>query len=349
MRNKIFIIILFLLLFSNLSSRAQSYSYAFLQLPVSSRVNALGGSNIAIRDGDNSLSMLNPALLNESTHMVASMSFAYYMNTSFFGSLAYSHDYKGHYLGASLHYLDYGKFEYADIYGNRTGQKFSCKDFVLSLSYAHNLGELFSIGASLKPLYSVYERYTSWAFGADFGVHFHTPDSAFQMGLAIRNFGVQLKSYYSEEGRQHRELLPFDIELGLAYRFKHAPIRLSFTAHDLQSWKINYNKRIDQSGEIVGMASTNTNNVKWYDNIFRHTIFAVEIIPKSEKFYIALSYNHQRRMELAVRNKRALSGFAIGAGVRIKQFRVGFGISQYQAGNYAYQVSLSSAIAEFLK
>jgi len=327
----------------------QSYTYSYLGLPVSSRASALGGSNVAIQDADITMSMVNPALLNSRIHMTASIDFAYYSGMSLFGTLAYGHNYKDHYFAAGLQFVDYGKFQYADIYGNRDGSTFTAKDFALYLSYAHPFGEIFTLGATLKPLYSVYERYTSFALAADLGVHVHTPDSSFHAGLCIRNFGVQVKSFYKYEGAQHRELVPFNIELAIAYRFKHAPIRLSLTAHDLQSWRINYVSNINQSNAISGMTSTNSGKVKWYDNMFRHVIVSAEIIPKSERFYIALSYNHQRRQEMALQNKRALSGFAIGAGVRIKQFHIGFALSQYQAGNFAYQVNLQSSIGDFLK
>lgn len=327
----------------------QSYTYNYLYLPVSSRASALGGSNVAIRDGDVTMAMINPALLNQRTHMTASLDFAYYTGMSMFGSLAYGHNYKDHYFAASLQFVDYGKFRYADIYGNLSGDTFTAKDFALTLSYAHDFADWFSLGASLKPLYSVYERYTSFALAADLGVHFQVPDSSFQAGLTIRNVGVQIKSFYKYEGVQNRELVPFNIELAVAYRFKHAPLRLSLTAHDLQSWRIKYVNNVDQSNTILGMSSTNSGEVKWYDNMFRHVIVSAEVIPKSERFYIAVSYNHQRRQEMALQNKRALSGFAIGAGLRIKQFHIGFAMSQYQAGSFAYQVNLQSSIGEFLK
>lgn len=328
---------------------AQSYTYNYLYLPVSSRASALGGSNAAISDRDVTMSMINPALLSGQTHMVASLDFAYYTGMSMFGTLAYGHNYKDHYFAGGLQFVDHGKFQYADIYGNRDGSTFSAKDFALTLSYAHPFTDWFTLGASLKPLYSVYERYTSFALAADLGVHFQIPDSSFQAGLVIRNMGVQLKSFYKYEGNSKQELVPFNIELAMAYRFKHAPIRLSLTLHDLQAWQINYVKNIDQTTTVLGMTSTSSNEVKWYDNMFRHTIFSIEVIPKSERFYIALSYNHQRRQEMALQNKRALSGFAIGAGVRIKQFHIGFALSQYQAGSFAYQVNLQSSIGDFLK
>ena len=75
--------------------------------------------------------------------------------------------------------------------------------------------------------------------------------------------------------------------------------------------------------------------------MFRHTVFAIDIVPKSEKFYLTLSYNHRHRAELQLKDQRSLAGFGLGAGVRIKMLRVGFALSQYTKSNLSYMASLS--------
>ena len=180
---------------------------------------------------------------------------------------------------------------------------------------------------------SCYERYTSFALGADVGGHFQTADSIFQMGLTLRNIGWQLKSFYEEDYGQHTEMLPLNLELGLSVTLPHAPIRFSMTAHNLQRWDI----------APAGM------EVKWYDMLFRHTIWAIDIVPKSEKFYLTVSYNHRRQAEMTMNDVRSLAGFAFGAGVRIHKFRVGFAMSQYTKSNFTYQASISTDINSFLK
>ncbi len=73
------------------------------------------------------------------------------------------------------------------------------------------------------------------------------------------------------------------------------------------------------------------------------------MVPKSERFYIALSYNHRRRAELQLIDQRSLAGFALGAGVRIKQARLGFAISQMTKSNFSYQVGLTLDINSLMK
>jgi hypothetical protein len=213
--------------------------------------------------------------------------------------------------------------------------------------YARQLHPCWKVGVTLKPVYSIYEAYSSFAIGADIGAHFVTRDSTFQMGLVLQNIGWQLKGFYSEEGGTNHEMLPLNLQLGLTYKIKHAPLRFHLQLHNLQTWNLHYEwTSLDKSpttGDII------PHDVKWYDMLFRHTIWSIEIVPKSERFYIALSYNHRRRAELNLIDQRSLAGFSLGAGVRIKQARLGFAMSQLTKSNFSYQVGLTLDINSLLK
>ena len=50
-----------------------------------------------------------------------------------------------------------------------------------------------------------------------------------------------------------------------------------------------------------------------FDMLFRHTIWAIDIVPKSEKFYLTVSYNHRRQAEMNINDVRSMAGFAFGA------------------------------------
>ena len=312
---------------------AGSGVFNFLNLPVSSRLNALGGENVAIADDDIRMAFVNPALLTPHTDKVLQLNYAYYLAGTMFGSVMYGHNYKENYFAAGVHYLDYGQMQYADEMGNLLGTTFTAKDICVNLMYARQLGPMFRVGATIKPIFSVYERYTSFALGADVGGHFQTTDSLFQMGLTLRNIGWQLKAFYEEDFGQHTEMLPLNLEFGMSWRLAHAPLRFSMTAHNLQRWDI----------------APREQNVKWYDMLFRHTLWAIDIVPKNEKFYLTVSYNHRRQAEMNMTDVRSLAGFAFGAGVKIYKFRLGFAMSQYTKSNFTYQVSLSTDINSFLK
>ena len=344
-------------------SNAGRSVFSFMSLPVSSRLNALGGSNVSLSDGDISMGMCNPALLHSTSHQTLQLNFSYYLPGTMFGSVLYGHNFgeargewreasgerpdKPNYFAVGLHYLDYGHMQYADEDGHLTGGSFGARDILIDVMYARQLHPMFKVGVTVKPVYSIYEAYSSFALGADVGAHFQTLDSTFQMGLVLANIGWQLKGFYSDEGGTNHEMLPLNLQLGLSYRVKHAPLRFHLQIHNMQTWYLNYEwTGLDKSpttGDII------PHDVKWYDMMFRHTIWSVEIVPKSEKFYIALSYNHRRRAELNLIDQRSLAGFAVGAGVRIKQVRIGFAVSQMTKSNFSYQAGITLDINSLLK
>ena len=345
-------------------SNAGRSVFSFMSLPVSSRLNALGGSNVSLSDGDISMGMCNPALLHENSHMVLQLNYSYYLPGTMFGSALYGHNFRDvqsnnvqstkdgeperpNYFAVGIHYLDYGRMQYANEDGQLTGGSFGARDILIDVMYARQLSRLFKVGVTLKPVYSIYESYSSFAIGADVGAHFQSPDSTFQMGLVLANIGWQLKGFYSAEGGSNHEMLPLNLQLGLSYRVKHAPLRFHLQIHNMQTWYLNYEwtslEKDPVKGEIV------PHDIAWYDMLFRHTIWSFEIVPKSEKFYIALSYNHRRRAELNLIDQRSLAGFALGAGVKIKQARVGFAISQLTKSNFSYQLGLTLDINSLMK
>ena len=237
----IFIVLIAWLSLGSASAQVSSAGrsvFSFMSLPTSSRINALGGSNVSLSDADISMGMCNPALLHNETHMVLQLNYSYYLPGTMFGSALYGHNFRDiqslrqdgaperpNYFAVGVHYLDYGTMKYADEYGNITGGKFGARDILIDVMYARQLHPCWKVGVTLKPVYSIYESYSSFAIGADVGAHFQTPDSTFQMGLVLANIGWQLKGFYSAEGGSNHEMLPLNLQLGLTYRVKHAPLR----------------------------------------------------------------------------------------------------------------------------
>ena len=358
---------LILLLMGSLCVQAQfagtgSSAFTFLSLPYSARINALGGSNVSVRDGDVSMAMCNPALLGEMTDKQLQLNFTYFMPGTMFGSALYGHNFgrskiekpyvgegepdKPNYFAVGVHYYDYGQLTYADNTGQSYGT-FTAKDILIDAIYARQLDEHFSVGVSLKPIISVYERYSSFALGADVGAHYQMRDSSLQVGLSLQNIGYQLRGFYSKEGGRKLEMLPLNLQLGLSYRFAHAPLRLSMTVHNMQRWNLNYEYTNVPVDAYTG--ESKSTKVQWYDMMFRHTVFAVDVIPKSDRFYLTFSYNHRRRAEMALADQRSFAGFAIGGGIRIYKFSVNFTFSQLTKANYTYQVGLSLDINSLMK
>lgn len=317
--------------------------FGFLELPVAAHMGAYGGSNVAVKDADPSYAIINPSLLNEQTHNVLSLNFTDYIADVMFGSVAYGYNYKDNYFAAGIQFLDYGNFQGMTETGESTSP-FHAKDFSLNLTYARRLNELFSVGVNLKTIYSVYERYTSVGMTADIGAYFNTLDKLFSMGLVCSNIGGQLKPFYPGD---RLEMAPINLQLGMALKLAHAPLRISINTHNLQRWDLSY-PITNQPTNSMNQQQSSTGAMQFFDMALRHAIFAVDILPH-RNLYLTLSYNHRRMADFRDAGFKSMTGLAFGAGIKVYQFRVDFAMAQYQRGNFAYHVSLCMAIEDFKK
>lgn len=339
------LVLFFLFIFNLISLFPQTGRgvYRFLDLPVSSRMAAIGGMNVSLRDNDVNFAFMNPALLTGETHGVIGLNMANYLADIKFGSAVYGHNFgENNFTSFGVQYVDLGKFEGYDELGNFT-EDFTAKDIALYMSYARRLDDYFTVGATFKPIFSSYERYSSFGIAFDAGINYSR--DLFSAGLVFRNMGAQLKAYYPDEQGQHREPLPFDIQLGVSKKFAHAPIRISGTLNNLNRWNVAGYQTDKTTTNLDG--TTEEKKVKPVDMAFRHLVLGVELVP-SDNFYIALGYNHRRNQEMTMEGFKSLAGFSAGAGLKLYKFHVGFGLTQFQVGNFAYQFSFSTDLNDFV-
>ena len=59
---------------------------------------------------------------------------------------------------------------------------------------------------------------------------------------------------------------------------------------------------------------------KFTDNFFRHVNFGLDFNLFQDKFWFALGYNHQRRMEMAIPNRNGFAGFSLGFGMELNRW-----------------------------
>ncbi len=326
-------------------SQAGTGVYQFLDLPVSSRLAALGSINVSLHDDDINFAFQNPALLTSETNNMIGLNMASYLADIKFGSAVYGRNYGNkNYFAIGIQYIDYGTFQEATDLNVLTGQTFTAKDMALYLMYARPLTNRITVGATLKPINSVYETYTSYGVALDAGVSYNDSANLFSAGLVLKNMGTQLKGYYSEEGQQHLEPLPFDIQLGVSKKFQHAPLRFSLTLDNLQHWDLGYESTNQPTDNVTNTPVTN--KIGFVDMAFRHTIIAAEFIP-SKNFYLSMAYNDRRQQEMSMSGFKSSAGFSFGGGIKLYKFHVGFGMTQFQVGNYSYQFSISTSLNEF--
>ena len=329
--------------------------YAFLDLPTSSRMAALGGSNVSVFDHDVNFVFQNPALLSEQTDKVIGLNYVNYLADINYGSAVYGMNFGKNYLSFGVQYMDYGKFlEKTENNTNPGGGDeetvFSAQDLAIYASYARPIGKGFTVGATFKPIFSHFETYTSFGFAFDMGASYLSPSKLFSAGLVFRNMGTQLKGYYSDEEGQHYEPLDFDIQLGVSQKLQHAPLRFTLTLHNLNRWNLRYQSTNKPTQSVLSGDDSSTrrdrSNPGFFDMAFRHAIIGVEFLP-TDNVYVTLSYNHRRHQELSIEGVRSLAGFAFGAGIKVYKFHVGFAMTQFQTGLNAYLFTLSTSLNEF--
>lgn len=320
-------------------------TYAFLNVYGSARVAALGGNQIAVQDSDINLAIYAPSLLNAGIHSQLLLSYVNHSADINFGHVAYAHHVKNRgTFSASLQYINYGTFTEADETGAQLGE-FGAADYNLSLGYGCRADSLFTVGANLKVLYSNYERYTSLGTAVDLSGTFAIPGSGFTAALLMKNLGVQLKSY--TDG--NRESLPFEIQLGISQRLKHAPLRLSLMMNNLQKWDLTYADP-DQSvghtdpltGELVVVKPPGFGH-----KLLLHVTANAEIF-LSKNIWLALGYNQRRRQELKLTDSPGLVGFSFGTGVKIKRFSLSYAHVNVHRASASDYITISTRISDFL-
>ncbi len=324
--------------------------YEFLGLPHTARIGSLGGSLIMVKDDDAALGFHNPSLLNQGMHQQVNF------NTNFFpaginhGYAGYTHHFDKAQLTAQggIQYLGYGKFKQTDATGQILGD-FKASEYAIGFGVGRQYNEKLSYGANLKFVISNLESYNSFGFVTDFGVTYLDTAKLFSAALVIRNLGAQLSTYTPG----NRESVAADLQFGLAKQLKHLPFRFSVVAHHLHQWNIRYDDpTIEEPTTLFGEDPQNGEKKFgiFMDNLFRHFILGGELLAgKNETFRLRFAYNHLRRAELNVNGTRSLAGFSTGLGLKIKQFRVDYGLSVYHLAGSAHQISIATQLSEFKK
>lgn len=353
------IIIIIILFGAIISSKAQTggnNTFEFLNLPNAAHVVALGGNNVSLYTNDLSMAYHNPSLLRPEMSDKIVLNYVNYISDINFGYVSYAKYFEGiGTIGAGIHYLNYGSFIHADETGTILGD-FTASEYSFNVYYSRQLMDKLYVGATLKTIYSALSTYYSSGLAVDAGVTWLDTANNFSAGLVVKNFGFQLRTY--QPGNS--EPFPYDVQLGLTKGLKHAPFRVSLTFQDLLNWSLRYTSPFDQQslvldneqtadstfGEKFNSLLTKTGNVG--DEILRHTIIGVELVP-SENFYIALGFNYRRRAELALDTRTAIVGMSFGAGINLSKFNIHYALASYHLAGMSHHISLGVNLGAFYK
>lgn len=297
--------------------------YQFLNLISSPRQAALGGKTITTYDYDVNQPLFNPASINEEMDGKLAVNYANYLGDVNYGTAAYAYTYDRHLqtFHAGVTYVNYGKFDGRNEFGEATGE-FTGGEIALSLGYAYNIPfSDFYVGANAKFISSTLESYQSLGVAADFGAIYKDEKNDINYALVIRNFGTQLSTYAGE-----REKLPLEVMVGISQELEHVPVRWHLTLENLQQWNVSFSN--PARGEQTIDGAVIPEKVGFLGNAMRHVIIGAELFPQ-KMFNIRLSYNFRRAAELKLLEQRTFAGISAGFGIRFKKFRFDYAYSRY--------------------
>jgi len=335
--------IVFLVFFLPLSLLAQVggiTAFSFVDVEVSPRIEALGGSGIAIVDMDVSVGQTTPSLLNNKMHNYLAFSFTDYFSDINLIGFSYARKWKDFgVFSIGIKAINYGDFEYNDAAANSLGS-FSAHDQVITFGLCKSLNKRLALGVNLNMLNSQYESYHAFALSSNVSVTYFNDEKKFTYTLLFKNMGRQLISYANTQ-----ESLPFDVQLGMSKELKHLPFRYSITFHHLNQFDIKSPyKLIDQTNIETGELEIQAES--FAKTALRHLIIGGELNPFRKSLFIRGGFNFQRRFDMSLLTYPALVGFSWGIGFRVFKFHLDYSRSSYHLSgapnNFSFTTNLST-------
>lgn len=312
-----------------------SEAYTFLNVTGSSRIYGLGGTNISLVDPDDvMLTEQNPALMGPEMSRGLGIGYMRYVWESNFASARYVGGIgQNGAFGIGFHYYGYGSTKEALPDGTVVGT-FSPSDIAFTAAYSHNLGRNWRGGFNIKLLYSAYAHHTALAIATDLGINWFDEDHDSSLSLVVSNLGGQVKKFNDRADR-----LPIDLRLGWSKSLGHSPFNLSITACHLTRWRLPYYSLGDGSQE-----AKLTDN--FASNLFRHLVFGIEWTA-GPNFSLDLGYNHKTKTDMATYQRNFLSGFSVGANLKVRAFGVGIALAQPHKDGATFMLNITTNLYDF--
>ncbi|HSW53561.1 MAG TPA: type IX secretion system protein PorQ [Ignavibacteriaceae bacterium] len=289
------------------------YTYDFLNVDMSARAASLGGSFVTNND-DVDVLFYNPAGMSFLEKDPVSFSFVKHLMDINLFSLAYSTEFEnvGRF-GSAIKYINYGSFDKADEFGNRTGE-FNAGELAFILGYTNEFSENFYYGANAKVIYSSIADESSSAIALDLGINYEIPNQKLNLAATVLNLGTQLSSYIDT-----KEDLPLDVAIGISKRLENLPVRLSLDFHQL-------NKERDEL----------------YQHLKGFSLGAEFYL--SEVFTLRFGYDNEKRSDLKVGSSSGIAGFNGGLGVKISEYVFNYGYSSLGTIGAMHRIGLATSI-----
>jgi hypothetical protein len=166
----------------------------FLSIPVGPRATAMGSSFTSIAN-DVTGAYWNPGALSRIPRNEFSVSYTEWLlgtKLNWFGVVFKFNDDNA--VALSINQLDYGEeIITTPDQPDGTGERWNAQDLAVSVSYARNLTDRFSIGGNIKYISQQLWNESASAFAMDIGLLFQTQLEGLRLGMNIANFGTEMK------------------------------------------------------------------------------------------------------------------------------------------------------------
>lgn len=338
MHQRVFYVLALFISVTTLAQVGGRSTYQFLNLVNSPRQAALGGKTVTNYDWDVTQALFNPASINPAMDNQLSLNYTNYIGDVNYGTAAYAYmwDRRTQVLHAGVTYINYGKFDGYDEFGNPTSS-FTGGEVAVSFGHARNIAFTnFHIGANIKLISSTLEQYSSFGGAIDIGVMYVYEDWDLHITGVARNIGTQFTPYDSVY-----EPLPFELIFGISQTLQNIPIRWHFTLENMQRWNVAFSNPDREITDLEG--NVQKEKINFIDNAFRHMILGIELFPESG-FNIRLGYNLRRAEELRIVDRRAFAGLSAGFSLRLNKLRLSYSYAKYSTAastsNFGLNINL---------
>lgn len=294
--------------------------FAFLRLPSSARIAALGATPMAVSDEDVALFLLNPALLQPEQHRQLQVGYLNHVGDIRAGTIIYGwHRNNLGTFGLALRFLDWGPIDQADLEGNRNGT-FHPVDLALTLGLGRTTGSALHYGASLHLIYTTLADRRATAVALDAGFRYELPQHLLTLSGSLHYLGVTLQALGTTPDR-----LPFDLRLGLRKRLRYLPLQLTLTAYDLP----HVGQRLE--------------NQTWLGRLLYYLNFGAEL-DASRSFQLRFGYSYRHHEMLKMRPRLDLAGFNTGFGLRVAGLHFDYALSSWSSLGTLHHLTIQTQL-----
>ena len=316
-------------------------AFSFINIEHSPRIEAMGGSGIAIFDNDISLSQTTPSLLNTEMHNELAFTFGDYFSDISLLSFAYAREFeKLGVIGVSLKAINYGSFERNNAEGYNQGE-FSASDQVLTIGIGKRINDKLTFGANINLLNSVYDTYNSFALTSNISTTYFNKEKRFTTTFLLKNIGRQLVSYASE-----RETIPFDMQFAISKELAHLPFRYHLSYGNINNFNIKSPYKLTQQTNIeTGELEIKEESIA--KTALRHIIIGGELNPFRKSFFLRGGFNFQRRFDLTTVTNPVMVGFSWGVGFKVSKYRFDYSRSAYHLSGVPNNFSIAANLSTF--